>query len=92
MKDELFNGFMKEFIAIGPKVYGFTHFKYDGSINERKKAKGANKCVTDETLNFDHLKRCLFNNETVRCIQHRFKSKPGLINTIEMNKINIIRD
>ena len=32
MKDELFDGFMKEFIAIGPKVYGFTQFKLDGSI------------------------------------------------------------
>ena len=32
MKDELFDGFLKEFIAIGPKVYGFTHFKLDGSI------------------------------------------------------------
>ena len=87
MKDELFDGFMKEFIAIGPKVYGFTQFKYDGSMNETKKAKGTNKCVTDKTLNFDHLKRCLFNNETKSCIQHRFKSKPGLINTTEMNKI-----
>ena len=32
MKDELFDGFMKEFIVIGPKVYGFTQFKLDGSI------------------------------------------------------------
>ena len=32
MKDELFDGFLKEFIAIGPKVYGFTQFKLDGSI------------------------------------------------------------
>ena len=32
MKDELFDGFMKEFIAIGPKVYGFTQFKLDSSI------------------------------------------------------------
>ena len=32
MKDELFDGFLKEFIAIGPKVYGFTQFKLDGSV------------------------------------------------------------
>ena len=38
-------------------------------------------------MNFDHLKKCVFNNETIRCIQHRFKSKPGLINTIEINKV-----
>ena len=74
MKDELFDGFMKEFIAIGPKVYGFTQFKYDGTLNETKKAKG-------------NLKRCLFNNETIRCIQYSFNSKPELINTIEINKI-----
>ena len=88
MKDELFDGFMKEFIAIAPKVYGFTQFKYDGSISEFKKAKGTNRCVTNKTLNFKfHLKRCLFNNETIRYIQHRFKNKPGLINTTQINKI-----
>ena len=86
-KDEIFDGFIKEFIAIAPKVYGFTQYKNDGTINETKKAKGTNKCVVDKTLNFDHLKRCLFNNETIRCVQHRFKSKPGLINTIEINKV-----
>ena len=47
MKDKLFDGYMKEFIAIGLKVYGFTQVKYDGSMNETKKAKGTNKCVTD---------------------------------------------
>ena len=62
IKDELYDGFMKEFIAIAPKVYGFKHYKHDGTINELKKAKGKNKCVTDKTLNFDHLKQCLFNN------------------------------
>ena len=87
MKDELFDCFMKEFIVIAPEVCGFKHFKHDGSINEFKKAKGTNRCVTDKTLNFDHLKKCLFNNETIRCVQHSFKSKPGLINTIEIIKV-----
>ena len=87
MKVGIFDGFIKEFIAIAPKVYGFTQFKHDGSINETKKAKGTNKCVVDKTLNFNYLKKCLFNNETIRCKQHRFKSKAGLINTIEINKI-----
>ena len=86
-KDEIFDGFIKEFIAIAPKLYGFTGIKYDGTINETKKVKGTNKCILDKTLNSDHLKRCLFNNETIRCIQHRFKSKQGLINTIEINKV-----
>ena len=57
MKDELFDKFMKEFIVIGPKVYGSTQFKYDRSMNEIKKVKGTNKCVSDKTLNFDHLKK-----------------------------------
>ena len=87
MKDELFDGFMKEFIAIGPKLYGFTQFKYDCTINEFKKAKGTNRCVANKTLNFDQLKSCLFNNRTIKCIQHRFKSKPGLIDAIEINKV-----
>ena len=87
MKDELYDGFMKELIAIAPKIYGYKQYKYDGSINEFKNAKGTNRCVTDKTLNFDHLKKCLFNNETIRCIQHRFKSKPGLISIIEINKM-----
>ena len=88
MENQLFDdGFMKEFNAIGPKVYGFTQFKYDGTMNKTREAEGTNKCVADKTLNFDNLKRCLFNNETSRCIQHKFKSKPGLINTIEINKI-----
>ena len=79
----------KGLLLLGAKVYGFTQFKHDGSINETKKAKGTNKCVIDKTWNFDHLKKCLFNNETIRCIQHRFKSKPGLINTIEINKVTL---
>ena len=54
-KDEIFDGFIKEFIAIAAKVYGFTQYKYDGTINETKKDKGTNKCAADKTLNFDHL-------------------------------------
>ena len=50
---------------------------------KQKRLRVLNKCVVDKTLNFDLLKRCLFNNETIRCIQHRFKSKPAL----EINKI-----
>ena len=53
-KGEIFDGFLKEFIAIAPKVYGFTQYKNDGAINEIKQAKGTNKCIIDKTLNFDH--------------------------------------
>ena len=37
-KDEIFDGFIKEFIANAPKVYGFKHYKNDGTINETKKS------------------------------------------------------
>ena len=39
IKDGIFDGFVKEFIAIAPTAYGFTQFKHDGSINETKKLK-----------------------------------------------------
>ena len=42
MKDEIFDGFIKEFIAIAPKVYGLTQLKHDASINQTNKAKGTN--------------------------------------------------
>ena len=58
-KDEIFDGFIKEFIAIAPKVYGFKQYKNDGTINEIRKTEGTNKCVVDKTLNFDHLKKCV---------------------------------
>ena len=35
MKDEWFDRFMKEFITIGPKVYGFSQFKYGGSMKQK---------------------------------------------------------
>ena len=43
--------------------------------------------VTKKSLSFDKYKKCLFNNETVRCIQHRIKSTPYSADTLEMAKI-----
>ena len=43
--------------------------------------------VTKKSLSFDRYKKCLFNNETVECIQNRIKSTPYSIDTIEMTKI-----
>ena len=37
-KDKIFDGFIKEFIAIAPKVYRFKQYKNDGTINETKKS------------------------------------------------------
>ena len=56
-------------------------------FQKKKKARGTNKAVTKKTLSFDHYKKCLFNNETVRCIQHRIESTPYSVDTIEINKI-----
>ena len=30
---------------------------------------------------------CLFNNEVVKCIQHRIKSTPMSVDTVEINKV-----
>ena len=76
MKDELDKGYMREFIALSPKVYAYEQVKVDKTLSVKKKARGTSKAVTKKTLSFDHYKKCLFNNETVRCIQHRIKSTP----------------
>ena len=55
-------------------------------LSEDKKARG-NKSVTKKSQNFDLYKKCLFNNETVKCIQHRIKNTPSCIDTVKMNKI-----
>ena len=64
MKDELHKWYMREFIALSPKVYAYEQVNVDKTVSEEKKARGTNKAVTKKTLNFDHYKKCLFNNET----------------------------
>ena len=86
MKDELNKGYMSEFVALSPKVYTYEQVKVDKTVSEEKKARGTNKAVTKKTLSFDHYKKCLFNNETVRCIQHRIKSTLNSADTIEIKK------
>ena len=98
MKDELDKGNMQEFIYLSPKVYAYEEVKVDKTLSVDKKARGTSKAVTKKTLSFDHYKKCLLNNETVRCIQHRIKSTPFSVDTVEKNsdkkrlKIAIIRD
>ena len=87
MKDELDKGCMREFIALSPKVYAYEQIKVDKTLSVEKKARGTSKAVTKKTLSFDHYKKCLFNNETVKCIQHRIKSTPYSVDTVEINKI-----
>ena len=87
MKDELHKGYMREFIALSPKVYVYQQVKVDKTVSEEKKGRGRSKAVAKETLSFDHYKKCLFNNETVKCIQHRIKSTPFSVDTVQINKI-----
>lgn len=53
---------MKEFTEIGPKTYAYSQQEYDNKISIKKKAKGTNRNVITKTINFDHFKKCLFNN------------------------------
>ena len=87
MKDELHKGYMREFIALSPKVCVYQQVKVDKTVSEEKKGRGRSKAVAKETLSFDHYKKCLFNNETVKCIQHRIKSTPFSVDTVQINKI-----
>ena len=78
---------MSEFFALSPKVYASKQHIADGTIKEGKKARGTNRNVTKKTLSFDHYLNCLFDNEVVKCIEHRIKSTPVSFDTIEINKI-----
>ena len=89
MKNEIGNVHMKEFVAISPKVYASKQYVIDGTMKEDKKARGTNKNVTKKTLSFDRYLDCLFNNEVVKCIQHRIKSTPMYVDTVEINKVTL---
>ena len=78
---------MLKFVDIAPKVYAYQQIHIDNTLSVDKKARGTNKLVTKKSLSFDLYKKCLFNNETVKCIQHRIKSTPSCIDTVKMNKI-----
>ena len=79
---------MIEFIALRAKTYALKWIKdEEGHISEQKKAKGTKKCVIKKNFNFDLYKRALFNNETIRCTQHRFRSNHHKINTERVHKI-----
>ena len=82
MKNELGKGHMSKFIALSPKVYAYQQVHVDKTLSENKKARGTSKPVTKKILSFDHYKKCLFNNETVQCIQHRIKSTPYSVDTV----------
>ena len=87
MKDEIGKGYMTEFVALSPKVYAFKESRLNNSLIEHKKAQGAKKMVRKKHLCFDMYKKCLFENKTFNCIQHRIKSSPKSVDSIEINKI-----
>ena len=87
MKNELGNGYMSEFIALSPKLYAYQQLNVDKTLSEDKKARGTSRVVTKKSLSFDHYKKCLFNNETVKCIQHRIKSTPYSVDTAQINRV-----
>ena len=87
MKNEIGDGHMKEFVALSPKVYASKQYVTDGTIKEEEKPRGTNKNVTKETLSFDRYLDCLFNNEVVKFIQHKIKSTPMSVDTVEINNV-----
>ena len=87
MKDELGNGYMTEFVALSPKVYAYKQMRLVKSQSDHKKAKGTKKMITKKDLHFDMYKMCLLEDKTFNCIQHRIKSSPMSVETIEINKI-----
>ena len=72
---------------ISSKLYAYKQVKVDKTVSEEKRARGTSKAVTKKTLSFDHYKKCLFNNETVKCIPHRIKWTPSSVDTVQINKI-----
>ena len=88
-KDELNGKIMTEFIALRTKTFAFLQINEEDELEQSKKAKGTKKCVTRKHLNFDLYKRALFNNETIRCTQQRFKSDYRNIFSQSVPKISL---
>ena len=87
MKDELGKGYMKEFVAVSPKVYAFKEFRIDDTQIEHKKVEEANKTVTKNTLCFDMYKQCILEHKYFNCIQYRIKSNPISTDTLLIDKV-----
>ena len=84
-KDELGGKILTEFVALRAKTYAYVQLN-DDKLEEHKKAKGTKKCVIKKHLNFDLYNKGLFNNETIRCSQQRFKSDYHNIYTQTVHK------
>ena len=73
-KDELDGKIMTELIVLRAKTYAFAQLNEDKELEEHKKVKGTKKSVIKKHLNLELYKKALFNNETIRRTQQRFKS------------------
>ena len=83
-KDDLGGKILTEFVPLRAQTYAYTQLNEEKL--EHKKAKGTIKCVIKKHLNFDLYKKELFNNETIRCTQQRFKSDYHNIYTQTIHK------
>ena len=79
-KDELNGMIITEYIGIRPKIYAYKYLK-DDILKEEKRYKGTAKHFVKNTINFETMKRTLFNNETIMCTQQRFRSDRLVMNT-----------
>ena len=84
-KDEPGGKTLREFVALRAKTYAYTQL-IDNKIEKHKEGRGTQKCVIKKHLNFDLHKKALFNNETIRRTQQRFKSDYHNIYTQTVHK------
>ena len=82
-KDELGGKIMKRFCALRTKTCAYLM----DDDSEKKKAKGAKKCVIKRRLMFKNYKYCLFNDTVILRSQQKFKSDYLEVYTEEVNKI-----
>ena len=69
-KDELGGKIIKEFVALRTKTCAYRTDDDD----EKKKAKGAKKCVIKRELMFKNYKDCFFNGEVISKSQQDLKA------------------
>ena len=82
-KDEVVGKIMKEFCKLKAKSYAYSM----DDDSEKKKAKGAKKCIIKRRIMFEKYKDSLLNNNTILRSQLRVKSDLHHVYTEEVNKI-----
>ena len=85
-KGELDGNVMNDSANVRAKLYSFTQENDDGSIIEKKKAKGTKKCITKKQLTHQDFQDAIFSNKTTKRKQLRFRSDHRYVFTEEINK------